>query len=90
MIEWIKEQIEWLKSLVSEIVPGGKLKFSHKRVISLAVVWAFLSTYIRVSWDQKNISDIPLNWAFLIAAILGLAIYSNLINNKKGKDESEG
>ena len=79
-MKWITDQIDWLKSLFSERLADGSLKMSHKRVISLAVCWAFLFTYIRVSWDQKTVADIPATWALLLAAILGLGIYSNIVN----------
>ena len=80
---WFAAQIEWVKSLFSEVLANGQLKMSHKRVISLAVIWAFIFTYIRVSWDQKSVADIPPTWAMLIAAILGLAIYANIANKDK-------
>ena len=88
-MKWLAEQIEWLKSLVSEVLPNGQLKLSHKRVISLAVVWSFIFTYARVSWDQKVVTDIPQTWALLITAILGLGIYSNIANSKKPKDNDQ-
>lgn len=82
-LEWIKEQFTWLKGFFSEQTPSGQ-KASSRRIISLAITWAFIITYIRVSWDQRQVPDIPQTWALLFAAILGLSIYANKVNNAKG------
>ena len=72
---WLNLQIEWIKSFVQEpAIIGSQPKASSKRLGSLAVIGAFLYSYIKVSMANKTITDIPMNWAIMIAAILGLNI----------------
>ena len=98
-IVWIDLQIFWLKSLFSEVLPDKTLKFSHKRLAILGLIYSFILTYVRGSWDivsksdktgQVLIPDIPWGWAFFIAGLLGLGIYSNMQNNKNNKPENNG
>jgi len=84
VLDWFGAQWEWVKGFFSEETGGG-MKASSKRLISLAVTWCFIFTYIRVSWNEKTITDIPATWAMLIAAMLGLAIYANKINAGSGE-----
>ena len=78
-MNWFKTQIEWLKGFFSE--RDGKA--SHKRLISLSVAFTFLFSYIKTTLVNSKIEDIPINWGFLIAAILGLGIYANKVNSQK-------
>lgn len=89
---WADAQWFWLKSLLSEVLPDKTLKFSHKRLAILGLIYSFIITYIRASWNivsnsdksgQVLIPDIPWGWAFFIAGLLGLGIYSNIQSNKK-------
>lgn len=79
-IVYIKEQITWLKSFLSE--PDGKA--SNKRLISFAVVGSYLFAYVKTSLYNNKIEDIPINWAFLITALLGIGVYDKWVTNKNG------
>lgn len=78
-MEWIRTQIEWIKSFVSE--PSGKA--SIKRLISIAVVAAFLQSYLKVAYATMKIEDIPSNWMMLIAGIIGLHILDKFVTLKE-------
>jgi len=78
-MEWIKAQIEWLKSIFSEA--SGKA--SIKRLIMFIITIAFLHAYTRIAVDSKELVDIPQNWSFLLAGILGLGILGNHVNQQK-------
>ena len=79
-MKWIAQQIEWFKSFLSEENGLG----SSKRVMGFLVVLAFLFSYIKTTLTNQKLEDIPLNWAFMVAAIIGLGVWSNLIE-KNGK-----
>ena len=74
VLSWIDQQIQWVKGFLSE---GDKA--SSKRLIALVVTLAFIISYTRSSLNSPTIQDIPINWVMLIAAILGLGIWSNKI-----------
>lgn len=78
MFKWIATQIEWIKSFLSEDSGVG----SSKRLMGLLVILAFLFSYIKTTLFNNKIEDIPTNWAFTIAAIIGLGVWSNLIDKK--------
>ena len=80
MFKWLNIQIEWFKSFFQET---GENKASSKRLIGFSVVLSFLFSYVKTSLINSRIEDIPMNWAFLIAAILGLGVWNN-IQNKNG------
>lgn len=69
---FINTQIEWLKSFVEE--KNMPSKASSKRLISLAVSAAFLYSYVKVALSTNKIEDIPVNWMFMIAGIIGLNV----------------
>ena len=77
-MNWINTQIEWLKAFFSE--PDGKA--SMKRLVSLLVVMAYLQSYLRVSLSTNMVLDIPANWMFLIAGIIGLGILDRYVQKK--------
>lgn len=82
-MDWLKAQIEWIKSFFNE--PNGKA--SSKRLVSVAVVAVFLIAYLRVGIaliknGQPDIPDIPMNWSFMIAGIIGLGIIDKSITKK--------
>jgi hypothetical protein len=77
-MKWIAQQIEWFKSFLSEENGLG----SSKRVMGFLVVLAFLFSYIKTTLTNQKLEDIPLNWAFMVAAIIGLGVWSNLIEKK--------
>ena len=79
-MKWIAQQIEWFKSFLSEENGLG----SSKRVMGFLVVLAFLFSYIKTTLTNQKLEDIPLNWAFMVAAIIGLGVWSNIIE-KNGK-----
>ena len=79
MFTWINKQIEWLKQFFSD--PDGQA--SSKRLMSFLVILAFLQSYIRVSFTTNVLQDIPMNWAFVIPAILGIGVIANKIENGK-------
>lgn len=78
-MEWIKAQIEFIKGFFAE--KDGKA--SNKRLIGFLVVLSFLFSYVKTSLYNMKIEDIPTNWAFLIAAILGIMVAANKIMNNK-------
>lgn len=77
-MKWIAQQIEWFKSFLSEENGLG----SSKRVMGFLVVLAFLFSYIKTTLTNQKLEDIPLNWAFMVAAIIGLGVWSNIIEKK--------
>mgnify|MGYP006921376676 CR=1 FL=1 len=79
-MKWIAQQIEWFKSFLSEENGAG----SSKRLMGFLVVLAFLFSYIKTTLISQKLEDIPLNWAFMVAAIIGLGVWSNIIE-KNGK-----
>lgn len=78
-MEWIKKQIEWLKGFWSE--ENGNA--SSKRLISFLVVLSFLYSYLKASFYTNKVEDVPMTWAMLIAGIIGLTIWSNIVDGKK-------
>lgn len=73
MNNWFTDQIEWLKSFLSD--PNGK--GSSKRGISIATVVVFLTAYLKLALVKTELMDIPPTWAVIILGVLGLGIYSN-------------
>ena len=78
MMKWIKDQIEWFKSLFSD--DTGKA--SSRRIIELLVAWSFVFSYIKVSMYNQKMEDVPMTWAFLLAGILGLKTVDYYFRNK--------
>jgi hypothetical protein len=78
MFKWINEQITWLKGFLSEDNGAG----SSKRLMGFLVVLAFLFSYIKTTLFNNRMEDIPINWAFMIAAIIGLGVWSNIVEKK--------
>lgn len=78
-MNWLGKQIEWLKQFLSD----EQGQASSKRLMSFLVVLAFLQSYVRVSFVTNTIQDIPMNWAFVIPAILGIGVIANKIENGK-------
>jgi len=79
MFKWIAAQIEWLKSFLSEDSGLG----SSKRLMGFLVVLAFLFSYVKTTLFNNKVEDIPINWAFTIAAIIGLGVWSNIVDKNK-------
>jgi hypothetical protein len=79
MFKWIVAQIEWLKSFLSEDNGLG----SSKRLMGFLVVLAFLFSYVKTTLFNNKVEDIPINWAFTIAAIIGLGVWSNIVDKNK-------
>lgn len=77
-MKWIAQQIEWFKSFLSEENGTG----SSKRLMGFLVVLAFLFSYIKTTLISHKLEDIPLNWAFMVAAIIGLGVWSNIVEKK--------
>jgi len=80
-MKWISDQIEWLKSFFSEPDTSGKA--SMKRLISFFVVAAYLFSYMKTSIINLKLEDIPINWAFLIAGLLGLGTLDAWVKKDK-------
>lgn len=78
MKNYIKEQIEWLKTFLSD--PDGK--GSNRRAISFIVVIMFCHSYLKVSLATNTIQDIPEFWALLIATLCGFSIWEKKVQNK--------
>jgi cobalamin biosynthesis protein CobD/CbiB len=69
-VNWIVQQIEWAKSFFNEA--DGKA--SNKRLLSTAVVVAFIVPYFKVSLASQKLEDIPFNWMLTVGGIIGLNI----------------
>jgi len=80
-MDWLKQQVEWVKGFFQE--PDGKA--SMKRLIMLMISAAFLSAYVKIAVGVKEMVDIPMNWAFLISGILGLGILDKYVTMRNGK-----
>lgn len=78
-MKWILDQIEWLKNFLNDEQGNS----SSKRLMGFLVVLAFLFSYIKTTLFTNRMEDIPINWAFMIAAIIGLGVWSNLVNKEK-------
>ena len=81
MFKWINIQMEWLKGFFQEA--DGKA--SMKRLIMFWVSFSFLQSYFRISWEIKSLTDIPQNWMFLFAGMLGLGILDKYVTLNNGK-----
>lgn len=69
-MNWIQQQIEWVKSFVSEsYVNGIAGKASSQRVIELAIVGAFLHAFIRMTFTIAATAFIGPASSALIATI---------------------
>lgn len=69
-MEWLKAQIEWLKSIFSEEAGKG----SMKRIIMAFVTTSFVVSYMKVAIQTQTLIDIPMNWSLIIAGMIGLGI----------------
>lgn len=79
MFTWLNTQWTWIKNFFQE--PDGKS--SMKRLIMFWVSFAFLQSYIKISWELKTLTDIPSNWMLLIAGMIGLGIVDKYTTNSK-------
>ena len=79
MLAWIDKQIQWVKGFLSDADGTA----SSKRLMSFLVILAFLQSYIRISFVTNTLQDIPMNWAFVIPAILGIGVIANKVENGK-------
>ncbi|MCA0388481.1 MAG: hypothetical protein LCH52_08300 [Bacteroidetes bacterium] len=75
---WLIDQVEFVKTFFV-----GYNKPSMKRLLSFIVVLVFVYHYSVVAAKSLEIVDIPLNWATLIAGIIGLGILDKVAGNKK-------
>lgn len=75
-MKWIAEQIEWLKGFFSEDTDKGR-KASSKRLAGLLTVCTLLFSYAKVAIQKQEVIAMPETNALLIAAIIGLTIWSN-------------
>lgn len=82
---WIGNQIEWLKGLLQE--ENGKA--SMKRLVMLLIAITFLNSYGKIMVINEEIVDVPINWALLLAAIIGLNIFANYLDRKDPNLPSE-
>lgn len=78
LISWIAAQIEWLKGFLQEENGKG----SMKRLVMLMIAITFLNSYGKVMMINEEIVDVPINWALLLAGIIGLNILSNYMDRK--------
>lgn len=78
MLGWLNIQVEWLKSFISHgALPGQAQKGKTQSVAVFVVMWTFAFTYIRVSLATQTFVDIPMNWALMIAFVIGAKIYDS-------------
>lgn len=84
-MQWLKDQIEWLKSFVSHSSkPGEQQKGKTQSVAVFMVMWTFAFTYIRVSLLTVTFVDVPMTWAMLVAYVIGAKIYDSVQSKKVG------
>jgi len=74
---WLINQIEFVKTFFV-----GYKKPSMKRLLSFIVVAVFVYHYSVIAAKSLEIVDIPLNWATLIAGIIGLGILDKVAGKK--------
>ncbi len=84
-MNWIKQQIEWVKSFLSEKkTDNGEIgKGSSKRLFMLLVISVFLIQYSKITWETKQLTDMPMNWSVVILCILGFGTFINYLEKKK-------
>ena len=79
-----RKDYRWWRSFLEE--PSGK--GSVKRLMMLIITMTFVFVYLRIALFSSEILDIPPNWAYLLAGMLGLGIVDRIIQQKnKNKDE---
>jgi len=73
-MNYFKENVEWVKSFFSETYEAGGLsgKASSRRIMELAVNWTFIFSYVKVTVAHQEFVPLDINWAIMLAAILGL------------------
>ena len=70
---YFKENIEWLKSFVSETYENRMAgKASSRRMMELAVIWTFIFSYVKIGIAKQDFQPLDWTWAVMIAGILGL------------------
>ncbi len=82
-LNWVIDQINWGKTFLQE--PDGK--GSIKRLIMFLITISFLRAYFKVALITNNIVDIPENWMFLLAGIIGLGILDRYLQLNGSKDK---
>jgi len=55
----------------------------------LLVAGAFIAAYVKIAVVTQQLTDIPMNWAFLLSGILGLGILDKYVT-MRGKDGGSG
>lgn len=78
LFTWIAAQIDWIKSFLQEADGKG----STKRLVMLLIAVTFLISYNKISVINEEIADVPINWALLLASIIGLNIFANYLERK--------
>ncbi len=87
-MNWIKQQIEWVKSFLSEPRKECEaLKGSSKRLNVLLIVLTFVIWYGKIAWAKKEFIDIPDTWAWILVLVLGYGSYLTYLRIKNGKKE---
>jgi hypothetical protein len=81
ILNWLNEQLDFVKSFFT-----GYKKPSMKRLLSFLVVAVFVYHYSIVAAKSNELLDIPLNWATLIAGIIGLGILDKVTANKNSSE----
>lgn len=76
MKNYIKQQIDWVKTFVSDTDSKG----SNRRAISFIIVGVFCFSYIKVALFTHTIQDIPEFWALLIATLCGFSIWEKKVS----------
>lgn len=76
---------EWLKSFLSDTDGRG----SDHRIISLAVTWTFMFTYIRVALMTQTMPPLDIGWAVMIGGILGIKSIDTYIKEKLSNGRTE-
>jgi len=89
-MNWVGQQIEWLKSFFSEDYTDRLAgKASSRRVMEIAVVWTFIFSYVRIGLTTLTFLPLDWTWAVMIAGILGLRTL-DVLAQKKGLTNGNG
>ena len=85
IFSWFNDQIEWIKSFLSEKdTTGGKLIGSSKRVATFVVVYLFAHSVIKTGEGTQwlKLPEVSWEWAVLIGGIIGISVYDSLQKKK--------
>ncbi len=82
-ILWIKDQINWIKSFLSEQSNGNGSpgKGSSKRLAAVGVTFTFMYIYIKTAITTGGIPEIPEGWRWILFIVLGVTGVGDMAKN---------